>query len=605
MRRNTNILLGTALTIALTLSVLPTLSLKARAALPPNPQVLALAGANLPNGAVVVVNRVDHSAVQVNNEGIITKPDSHGNVYIQLGGRSSLIEHILLPPFQNNALREVWLLATIFPNVAAAAQAYSYDSDMGTGCSAFSTALSLVGGSAHCAYQDSTSSSRQTGLIVATTAGRVEFLVAAFVNSAIATAPTRVIRDAIFVAQHEATRAIALFPLQVPSAQPTRTALRPQPTATVPPSPSLQEPVVLRTLSLGKQPVIEGLDAGANRLIVATGDQHAQVSLVDARSGVILHTLTVDQAIDAAAVDPQSHVAYVVGNLYLNDVGDMYWFDTRSGHVLRTLNVGYYPDAVAFDRISRRVFVANSSDDDVMVFSMVTGSLMHTNNVGKSPSAIAVDAQDNRAYVLSTSDNTITVLDATTGRFIKTIAIPANAQTMAVLGPQNRLVTLFCPQSSQCGDDAVANGSVALRDGGTGALIYSGSLGQAPMSMTYDHTLNQIVVFDVGTNAALFLDPVSGRTLRRLPLGSNVAGIAVLPHANCIAALGLGQVNGDRKPLTDGDLRIYNLRTGRLIGHLDVPESTDGIIGDDGTGRLFLTNSMNNTLETVNPLAIH
>ena len=108
----------------------------------------------------------------------------------------------------------------------------------------------------------------------------------------------------------------------------------------------------------------------------------------------------------AVAVDAHtSHV--VVANADGNRVSIL---DARTGVVLRTVLVGKNPFAVAVDARTRRAFVLNDLDNSVSILDTRTGAVLRTVPVGHAPFAAAVDAPTGRAFVVNSHDNSVSVL---------------------------------------------------------------------------------------------------------------------------------------------------------------------------------------------------
>lgn len=104
------------------------------------------------------------------------------------------------------------------------------------------------------------------------------------------------------------------------------------------------------------------VDGRSGRIFVlASGG--ASVVMLDRQSGLVLRTIPVGQFPVAVALDPRRGRAYVVSrdsasSFNPTDTGSVSVIDARSGVVLRTIPVGVDPVAVAVDPESGRVFVA-------------------------------------------------------------------------------------------------------------------------------------------------------------------------------------------------------------------------------------------------------
>ena len=186
-----------AMTLVFALSVMPVGARLTMAAL--DLHVLGLAVHAFPAGAFITRDHVDTTAAAVNAEGFVGTPTTQGNFYRRLHFSGALFESARLPRF-HGAAREVWLLATLFPSAAVASKALDADATFDR-CD-ISPHVPIRARTATCAYINPRGP--EAGLYVLSTVGPVEFIVLAFVHSASRAARDRAVRDASFVAPHEA-----------------------------------------------------------------------------------------------------------------------------------------------------------------------------------------------------------------------------------------------------------------------------------------------------------------------------------------------------------------------------------------------------------------
>src|SRR5262249_8448198 len=106
---------------------------------------------------------------------------------------------------------------------------------------------------------------------------------------------------------------------------------------------------------VGLHPSAVGVDERSDRVFVPNLGE-ATVSVLDARSGVVLRTMGVGQAPAALAVAPQTDRVYIANS------GDatVSVLDAWSGSVIRTVAVGLQPEAVAVDGQTGAVVVGNA-----------------------------------------------------------------------------------------------------------------------------------------------------------------------------------------------------------------------------------------------------
>lgn len=164
-----------------------------------NPHALTLKASAFPAGAFITHEHVDRTARAVDAEGFVGSPSTQGNFYQRLHFTGSLFESVRLPDFQG-ASRNLWLLATVFPSASVAKQALAADAHFSE-CD-LSPAIPTLAGAVTCAY--SNTQGPEAGMYVLAAIGPVEFITLGFVGMASPAARSRAIRDATYVALHEA-----------------------------------------------------------------------------------------------------------------------------------------------------------------------------------------------------------------------------------------------------------------------------------------------------------------------------------------------------------------------------------------------------------------
>jgi len=184
--------------------------------------------------------------------------------------------------------------------------------------------------------------------------------------------------------------------------------------------------VLLRTIHLDAAPTYgstgsSGLGSGSttNRVIVPSFGSVAvaalggrvfvgsgqAVTVLDARSGRVLRTVGVTEAVRHLAVDPRTGHVFIAGTTAVS------LLDARHSWSLRTITAGGHPSALAVDARRGRVLVANMGVTDtnglptgagrVDIVSARTGAVLRTVPVGVAPSALAVDERTGRAVVVN------------------------------------------------------------------------------------------------------------------------------------------------------------------------------------------------------------
>jgi len=221
--------------------------------------------------------------------------------------------------------------------------------------------------------------------------------------------------------------------------------------------------LVVRTTPLGRQlPRALDLDRTTGHAFVTawalpttrviTQAVAGTVSMLDTRTGLLLHTTRLSVAAEAIAVDEAAGHAVVLPGLQSPGAA-LSMLDTRTGARLRTMPVGATGRALAVDTRAARLFLETVSRTrgQVQVRRTSDGSVVATTPVTGEVTAFAVDARRGRVFVQSAGGfenpsaavGAVGVLDARDGTplgatrvglsnpFIQ-ILIGGTAQTLAV-----------------------------------------------------------------------------------------------------------------------------------------------------------------------------
>src|SRR5256714_4834586 len=166
-----------------------------------------------------------------------------------------------------------------------------------------------------------------------------------------------------------------------------------------------------------------GRSRGGALVAVDTDAGHAFISgfgtgvrMLDTRGGTILRTFVVGTGLSAVAVDGRLRRAFITDARRQA----VLVLDTRRGTVMQTVKVGQNPSAVAVDRQSGRVFVAWGAHR-MSVLDARRGTVLRT--LTRLGSTIAVDEKTRRVFVANPSDDTVSVLDAWSGAVLRRVRV--------------------------------------------------------------------------------------------------------------------------------------------------------------------------------------
>lgn len=117
--------------------------------------------------------------------------------------------------------------------------------------------------------------------------------------------------------------------------------------------------------------------------------------------------------------------------------------DARTGMLLTTINVGYQPTLMALDVRTEHLVVLNSNADihphgksrygSISIIDVTHNRVIHTRPLHWNPCAVAIDAGSGRAFVVGNT-RTMLVLDTVTGAVVRTVQLPAGLGLEATSG---------------------------------------------------------------------------------------------------------------------------------------------------------------------------
>lgn len=206
---------------------------------------------------------------------------------------------------------------------------------------------------------------------------------------------------------------------------------------------------MLRTVAVGQGLTTLLSDERSNH-VFGINNVDNTVSMLDASTGTVLHTIPVHSHPLALAVDERSEHVFVTSNMLsagaasVSTRGHVDMLDARTGALLHSVSVGILPLAAAVDERQGRVFVANSGSNTVSMLDARTGKVVRTVRVGRNPAAIAVDSQAGRVVVVNSArpylfpdraggaHGSVSILDASSGTVLSTIPVGVAPAAVAV-----------------------------------------------------------------------------------------------------------------------------------------------------------------------------
>jgi YVTN family beta-propeller protein len=170
--------------------------------------------------------------------------------------------------------------------------------------------------------------------------------------------------------------------------------------------------------------------------------------------------------------------------------------DARSGTVLRTVTVGYGPGAIALDARRGRAFVTNRYDGTVSVLDVAAGAVLRTVAVAPQPGAVVVNARTGRVFIAS--DNAgmglVSVLDTDGKRVLQRVAVGQRVVALAVEERRGQVLVVTKPDVVP----PTEPGRLHVLDGRTGQLRRTVTVGLQPRALAVDAAANRAFVLNGG-----------------------------------------------------------------------------------------------------------
>jgi YVTN family beta-propeller protein len=168
----------------------------------------------------------------------------------------------------------------------------------------------------------------------------------------------------------------------------------------------LHDGAILRTVRVDGESNFQ-IDEQAGRLFSATDNL---VIMRDSQTGAILRRITVPGTqVVALVVGKRLHRVYTLNQ----NIGQVSILDARSGVLLRNVEVGCCPSAVAMDSQARRAYILNPHSNRLSILDGTSLRVIDTIGTNEAPLALGVDNRTGHVIVFNAGSSTLSVLGAT------------------------------------------------------------------------------------------------------------------------------------------------------------------------------------------------
>jgi YVTN family beta-propeller protein len=255
-------------------------------------------------------------------------------------------------------------------------------------------------------------------------------------------------------------------------------------------------------------------------------------------------------------------------------------YDSINYLIIGTISVGTFPNAVEFDSENNRVYVANRNSANVTIIDTLTNTITGTVSVGTFPVGLNYDSVNNRVYVACQTSNQVSVIDTTT---------LTNSATFSTSTPRG---LAYDPVNNNIYVAGVGPDKVACIDASTGTITATVSVGTNPYGLAYDSLNQRIYVSNYVSNNVSVIDAITNTVISTIAVGSNPEGIEYDALNNRIYVTNTSSSN----------VSVISSDTNTVITTITLSGVPRGLAYDFLNSRIFVTNTSTNTVQIISTM---
>lgn len=186
-------------------------------------------------------------------------------------------------------------------------------------------------------------------------------------------------------------------------------------------------------------------------------------------------------------------------HLFVTDVvhGMVTMLDVATGRRLRTVRVTAGADVLVNDEHTQRVFVFQAGR--VATLDARDGRVVHVDRVaqGSAPGQAAVDERSGHVFLADAQAGTVTMFDGATGQAMRTTAVGASPTFVQVAPRMGRVVIVLRPEPLPFQPrEPFPNGSAVVLDGRSGAVVEKIPVGAEPDMLAIDPGTGHALIYN-------------------------------------------------------------------------------------------------------------
>jgi YVTN family beta-propeller protein len=242
-------------------------------------------------------------------------------------------------------------------------------------------------------------------------------------------------------------------------------------------------------------------------------------------------------------------------------------FDKKAYQVTGVIPVGREPVGMALDQRSRRLYVANSGDNEILIVDILVDQV--TNKIrltsGDRPLELALTPDGGTLLSLNSGSNTVSFIDPFSLLELNRVNV-GNSPRSILIDPAGRRAYVF----------NTASGTITVLDIPNRSIITTFSADPVPLRGDFSPAGDNLYVIHELSSYLTVVDPVSFRVLKRFSIGPGMISIKVDPRTGLVY---IGRSNdifvGVYNPLSF--VAVDLIRTGGTVNYMTIDDEENNL----------------------------
>jgi YVTN family beta-propeller protein len=215
---------------------------------------------------------------------------------------------------------------------------------------------------------------------------------------------------------------------------------------------------------------------------------------------------------------PAKPILSLVG--YVSNIGasNLVVYDKKAYQVTRVIPVGRGPAGMALDQRGRRLYVANSGDNEILVIDILADQITSRIKLptGDRPVELALAPDGRTLLSVNPGTNTVSFIDPSSLIELNRVNVGYGPRSITI-DPAGRRAYVF----------STLSGTITVLDMANRAVITTFSTDPGPLRGDFSPTGDKLYVIHELSSYLAVIDPMSFRVLRRFSIGPGMISIKV------------------------------------------------------------------------------